>query len=341
MPLCAWGHADVVGTADDGLQAVVAGLLGIAAILYAAGLYRVSKRDVSRSVRLRALLFGAGWLALAMALVSPLAAMSEGLFSAHMIQHELLMVVAAPLLVLGRPLAMWTWALPAGWRASPGRVVHRPRFARLWGALSSPAVATAIHAAVIWVWHLPRVFELSEASVAAHALQHAAFLFSAVLFWWALLKPARRGGRIGAAVGCLFVTMLHTGALGVLLTFSGEVWYPAATAHASHWGLTPLEDQQLGGLVMWVIGGLPYVGAALAIAARWLSSSDSVGTTGVNTWSDRSHVESSRSPLSLDLPSGSDARHAGQAILGQGLDLRAETRRLPVPHHEVRRSGPA
>jgi putative membrane protein len=150
---------------------------------------------------------------------------------------------------------------------------QRRTFARSWDALASPLGASIVHAVAIWTWHVPRVFELSEASVAAHALQHTAFFFSAVLFWWALLKPAR-GSRIGAAVACLFVTMLHTGALGVLLTFSGDVWYPAATAEASRWGLAPLEDQQLGGLVMWVVGGLPYVAAALALAARWLTGSE-------------------------------------------------------------------
>ena len=268
----AWAHADAASAGGDELRIAAGALLAIAAVLYAKGFQRLSaSRRARGGVKRSAALFAAGWITLALALVSPLAATTEGLFSAHMIQHELIMVVAAPLLVLGRPLAMWTWALPRSRRAAPGRALHRPGFARVWRRLSSPLAATALHAAAIWMWHVPRVFELSEAGAAAHALQHAVFLASAALFWWALLKPAR-GGRIGAAVACLFVTMLHTGALGVLLTFSGDVWYPASTAHAPDWGLTPLEDQQLGGLVMWVVGGLPYVAAALALAARWFTS---------------------------------------------------------------------
>lgn len=269
----AWAHGDAIVAGDAALQAAVAALLVTAAMLYAKGFRRLP--GPHRSATRGAMLFAGGWATLALALVSPLAAWSEGLFSAHMIQHELLMVVAAPLLVLGRPLALWVWALPGQWRSKAGRAVHERSFAGVWRVVSSPLAATVLHAAAIWIWHVPRVFELSEASVAAHALQHAVFLFSAVLFWWALLKPAR-GGRIGAAVACLFVTMLHTGALGVLLTFSADVWYPSATSHAAHWGLTPLEDQQLGGLVMWVVGGLPYVAAALALASRWFRKPDAV-----------------------------------------------------------------
>jgi putative membrane protein len=268
----AWAHGDTAGASDEALRIAVGVLLLVAALAYAAGFYRIcALRSAPAGVKRNTALFALGWLTLALALVSPLAAMTEGLFSAHMIQHELLMVVAAPLLVLGRPLAMWTWALPAHWRALPARAVKRRAFAHLWNALTTPLAATAIHAAAIWTWHVPRVFELSEASIIAHALQHIAFLFSAVLFWWALLRPARTG-RIGAALACLFVTMLHTSALGVLLTFSGEVWYPASTARALHWGLTALEDQQLGGLIMWVPGAIPYIIAALALATRWFSA---------------------------------------------------------------------
>jgi putative membrane protein len=120
---------------------------------------------------------------------------------------------------------------------------------------------------------VPALFERAEASLVLHTLQHCAFLFTALLFWWAVLMPGRASA-IGACVLCLFITMLHTGALGVLLTFSGDVWYPASTAASFRWALTPLEDQQLGGLVMWIPGGIPYVVAALILAGRWFSLDD-------------------------------------------------------------------
>jgi putative membrane protein len=239
-------------------------------LLYAHGVFRLARsaRTHRRHIVGCAISFTVGWGVLAAALLSPLAGAAEQLFSAHMIQHELLMVAAAPLMVLGAPLAVWTWALPPRWRQRVAAPFHERHVRNIWCAISTPFAATLLHAVAIWMWHVPALFERAEASVAVHTLQHCAFLFSALLFWWTLLKPARDDARLGAAVVCLFLTMLHTGALGVLLTFSAELWYPVSTAGAGLWGLTPLEDQQLGGLVMWVPGGLPYVIAALLLAAR-------------------------------------------------------------------------
>jgi putative membrane protein len=266
----AFAHAD---HSDAGAEPWVAAALLIAGVLYLRGLYLLRRSaGVHRAAVIRtSALFGVGWLVLAGALVSPFAGATEGLFSAHMIQHELLMVLAAPLMVLGRPLAIWTWSLPPAWRRGAASPFRSRGFSRAWRFVSAPLPATVIHAIAIWLWHVPTLFEQAEASVVIHALQHSAFLGSALLFWWALLKPGRESGT-GAAVLCLFVTMLHTGALGVLLTFSGEVWYPASTSHAATWGLAALEDQQLGGLIMWVPGGIPYIVAALALAARWFRS---------------------------------------------------------------------
>jgi putative membrane protein len=272
----ALAHA-VQTSSRDSLKAWLAGILVAAAVAYARGLYALGRSAGPRraAVNRTACLFALGWSALAAALVSPLASATERLFSAHMIQHELLMVLGAPLMVLGRPLAIWTWALPAAWRRGAAAPLRREGFVAAWRVITTPAAASILHAAAIWVWHVPALFERAEASVALHALQHSSFLFSALLFWWSVLKPSRHGGA-GAAVLCLFLTMLHTGALGVLLTFSADVWYPASTSGAQGWGLTPLEDQQLGGLIMWVPGGLPYVIAALVLAGRWFGAGRTV-----------------------------------------------------------------
>jgi putative membrane protein len=115
------------------------------------------------------------------------------------------------------------------------------------------------------------LFERALHDQSVHVLQHASFFVTALLFWWTAIAPrgdAFRAG--GAAIASLFTTMLHTGALGALLTFSTAPWYASYRLGIAGSMLTPLEDQQLGGLVMWVPGGFVYVGAALAIAARWL-----------------------------------------------------------------------
>lgn len=256
----------------SGAESWLVPMLVLAVAWYVRGLYNLHSAAMHFAHMKRlAICFALGWAAIAIALVSPLALESAGIYSAHMLQHELLMVVGAPLMVLGRPLAIWTWALPARSRVAAVRPFRQPVVSIAWSCLSTPLVATLLHAAAIWVWHVPHVFERAQSSTILHALQHSAFLFTALLFWWVLLKP---GGeqRTGTALLCLFITMLHTTLLGVLLTFSDAVWYPAGTARAAHWGLTALEDQQLGGLIMWVPGAVPYIIAALALATRWFSA---------------------------------------------------------------------
>jgi putative membrane protein len=101
-------------------------------------------------------------------------------------------------------------------------------------------------------------------------LQHSSFLVSAALFWWALIQGRQGPIGHGAAVLYVFTTSVHSAALGALLTFGPFPWYPAYAEGAASWGLTPLEDQQLGGLLMWVPGGVLYLIASLALLAGWL-----------------------------------------------------------------------
>lgn len=216
--------------------------------------------------------FGLGWLALVIALVTPLDSLGGYLFSAHMVQHELLMVVAAPLLVLGRPLATWAWALPPAQRRGLGLAFQRRGWAPLWSALTDPLVAWSVHALALWVWHLPVLFNASLTHEGVHIAQHASFLVTALFFWWAVLGHDPRG-RFGPghSLASLFTTMLHTGALGALLTLSPTPWYAEYLPRAALLGFDPVQDQQLGGLVMWVPGGLAYAVAALAVLGRMLA----------------------------------------------------------------------
>jgi putative membrane protein len=213
--------------------------------------------------------YGAGWLLLAGALVSPLHWMGEHLFTAHMVEHEIIIAAAAPLLALARPVGAFLWALPAPLRRRLARTArHRP-IRTTWITLTSPVPATIWHGAVIWVWHAPILFDAAVASILMHRLQHVTFLASALAFWWALLRRCDRG----SAVLHLFATMIHTTLLGALITMAPRVFYVRQTVDSLRWGLTPLEDQQLAGLVMWVPAGTVYAGAALACAALWISQS--------------------------------------------------------------------
>jgi putative membrane protein len=251
-------------------------LLVLSLGLYALGVVRVwSAAQTGAGVRRwRVATFTAGWLALALALVSPLHALGGVLFSAHMTQHELLISVAAPLLVLGRPLVAYLWAMPPEWRRRAGAWSRAPSFAGAWRMLTLPSVAFGLHAIALWAWHLPGPYQATLTSELAHSLQHASFIFTALLFWWTVLGA--HGGELarGKSVLYLFATALQTGALGALLTFAPTLWYPAYAATTGAWGLSPLEDQQLGGLIMWIPGSLAYLVAALGIFAEWLRESE-------------------------------------------------------------------
>ena len=250
--------------------------LTLTAVLFAVGLWRLWHEAPKRkSVRTwEALCFAGGWFSLFVALVSPLHAWGSVLFSAHMSQHEVLMLVAAPLLVLGRPLVVFLWAFPVNWSRRLGNVAKLPPVNRAWQFLTIPLVAWLVHAVALWTWHVPVLFEAVLHKEWVHTLQHLSFLVSALLFWWALIHGPRGAMGYGAAVLYLFTTSIHSGALGALLTIAGSVWYPSYIGLTSSWGLTPLEDQQLGGLIMWIPAGLVYVIAGLALFAGWLREGD-------------------------------------------------------------------
>ena len=253
--------------------------LALAAALYGAGLARLWRRaGPGRGVHARrALAFAAGWLVTAIALVSPLDGLGAQLFSAHMLQHEMLMVVAAPLFVLGRPLGAFAWALPPAWRRGIGAFFHRPGWRVPWLVVTAPLAAWLIHALALWLWHIPTWFQAALVHEGVHALQHTSFLLAALLYWWSVIGHAAQRQR-GAAMASLFTTMIHTGALGALLTLSSVVWYPAYGTRTLAFGLDPLEDQQLGGLVMWIPAGAAYVACGLATAAQWLQGHGRVRT---------------------------------------------------------------
>jgi len=218
--------------------------------------------------------FATGWLVLALALVSPLHEASEQIFTAHMIQHELLMAVAAPLLILGRPLVVMLWALPHRARHGVASIARSHIVRTAWRALVKPFDAWLLFAVVVWAWHIPALYDATLHSDSVHALQHLSFLGSALLFWWAMLRTRTRAGA-GISVVLLFTTAVHTSVLGALMTFSRTPWYSPYATSAAVWGLTPIEDQQLAGLIMWIPLSVVYLVAALAVARRWLSDSES------------------------------------------------------------------
>lgn len=238
--------------------------LAASLLIYGLGASRV------RVPRLEMLAFLAGWCVLVVALLSPIAMLSEALFSVHMTQHELLMLVAAPLITLGRPLVPMLWAAPARWRH---RLKGGAGLSPAWSTLTAPAVVFLLHAIALWVWHLPPLYETAILDDRVHALQHVIFTGTACLFWWGLLRG--RYGRLGygAAVFYVFATAMHSGGLGALITFATAPLYPLYVARAGH-HVDPLADQQLAGLIMWIPAGAVLMIFGLALLSAWLGESE-------------------------------------------------------------------
>jgi putative membrane protein len=238
----------------------------LAHVLYVCGVMRAwARAGVSRIIHLwRAVAFMAGELVLVVALISPLDPLGETLLSAHMAQHILLAAVAPPLLVLGHPVRAWTWAFPQSWR----RMGATPPLRFLVGAagvLSRPATATVIAMLVLWLWHAPALFETALEIEWVHTLEHASFFFSSLLLWQAVLD--RRTRPVAAAV-VILIAFLTGGMLGGLLLLAPAPLYDWYGDLARLWGLTPIEDQQLAGLAMWVPAGGVYLVAFAVFALR-------------------------------------------------------------------------
>jgi putative membrane protein len=183
----------------------------------------------------------AGSALLALAMTSPLCRLAATLAAGHMAQ--LMLIIAAAALLASGPPRAGAWPAP-GLRT-----------------------ATALHGVALWLWHVPPVYALVLQQPTVHVLAYALLVLSGWCFWRAVLHaPATLRG---AALLALLATMAHTGLLGALLTFAGTLLYPLQAPGARAWGLAPLEDQQLAGLLMWVLGGAAYLGCAVGLALHW------------------------------------------------------------------------
>ncbi|WP_374471790.1 cytochrome c oxidase assembly protein [Phenylobacterium sp.] len=269
LPGAALAHAPEP-TGWGGPEAWIAAPWLLTAALYGAGFLRLWRRSTTGRAELarRGRIFAAGLATLAVSSLSPLHALSGRSFTAHMIEHELIMLAAAPLFVWSRPLGVMLWAFPARGRQGLAAVPRSRAGAGLWRFFSDPLLSTTLQAAAVWVWHLPSLFDRALKHEGWHAAQHLSFFVTALLFWSAMLGPRRN---VWVAAFCLFATSMVTGALGAFMALSESPWYgPYAALGLAAFGLTPAEDQQLAGLLMWVPGGLFHAVVAAALLAPHL-----------------------------------------------------------------------
>jgi putative membrane protein len=219
--------------------------------------------------------FAGGVASLALALLSPIGTLAGQLNWVHMIQHTLLMLVAAPLLVAGSPGVVALWAVSGRWGRARARLVKRMRLRKvsrymLW----QPLVVWGVFAGVLWVWHVPGLYTAALRNQLVHDVQHLAFVVAACLYWRLVLDPL---GRVRLtpmlAVVYLFTMSLHGMLLGVFMVLAPGVWYEDYAATAPAWGVTALEDQQIAGWIMWMPACAIYAFIAAVIFGRWLHRS--------------------------------------------------------------------
>lgn len=250
-------------------------LLGIvlAGTAYVWAVRRVNRaHPTNRHPAFRSWLFIGGLAAIGVALLSPIEAYEGVLFSVHMIQHMLLELVAAPLLLAGAPitLALRVARPPARkWLLAvlQSRIVH---------VISFPVVAWVLFAAVNWGWHFSVLYDDALENVALHYLQHATFLVAALLFWWPVVGADPSPWRLPHPVRLLylFLAMPQNSFLGVALMSASTVLYPHYLTNTRDWGLSPIEDQALGGVIMWVVGDVAFLAGMLIVVVLWMRHED-------------------------------------------------------------------
>jgi putative membrane protein len=250
-------------------------LLGLALLvwLYSQGVARVWRAGAGRGVAgWQVWCFGGGAVALGAALISPLDALAGQLASAHMVQHMVLMNLAAPLLVLSSPAVVVLNGLPPAYRRPLGWLWQRFDPTAPSAVLRNPAATWGLYAAVLWGWHLPPLYEAALRDPVVHDIQHLTFFAAAFVFWRIVLDPIgwRRTGP-GIGLVYLFTTTLHATVLGVFMALAPTPWYSVYEGLTDPWGLTVLEDQQLAGLIMWMPACLAYAVAAAGVLGVWLA----------------------------------------------------------------------
>jgi putative copper resistance protein D len=226
----------------------------------------------NRHPRIRTWSFMGGLVAIGLALASPIEAYEGVLFSVHMIQHLILMLVAAPLLLAGGPITLTLRVASPSVRRGLLRVLHSP----VVKVISFPVLTWALFAAVNWGWHFSTLYDDALENQLLHYAQHATFLGTALLFWWPITGVDPGPWRMPYPVRLfyLFLALPQNSFLGVALLSAGSVLYPHYLTNARPWGPTPLEDQQLGGVLMWVAGDIAFLVAMAVVIVAWMRAEE-------------------------------------------------------------------
>jgi putative membrane protein len=243
-------------------------------LLYSRGWYRLSKALPKLISTWRLVAFAAGIVSLWVAVGSPLAALDEQLLTAHMVQHLLLMIVAAPLILLGAPTITLLHGLPRRFvRYALGPVMRWRPVHRVGGICTHPAFCWLAACVAVIGWHVPAAFDLALQSHCWHEVEHACFFGAGLLFWWPVIRPwpsIAESPRWSVPLYLFFAT-LPCDALSAFLAFCDHVVYRPYLSARGAFNLSPLQDQELAGALMWVTVTFAYLIPALVVTIQILS----------------------------------------------------------------------
>lgn len=257
---------------------VVLGLL-LAAVLYVRG-WRMLRRQTRGRAGLRpwrAWCFGAGLGSIALALLSPVDTYGHLFFFLHMTQHMLLIIFGAPFLLLGAPLVPMMLGLPRSVRGAVGYLFSaKLPFRKIMHFLTTPLVAMISFLLIIGMWHVPRYYDAAQGASWVHYLEHIMFLGGALLYWWPVIHPSggKRRLNTGLALGYLLASLVEGMVLGAILTFAPDPLYATYKAVPRIWGLSVIADQQIAGLIMWLIGGSLYLIPVFVLLSEFINEDD-------------------------------------------------------------------
>lgn len=265
------------GLTDWSWEPSILASIAVAAGWYAVGVGRLHHRlEARRLVGLREIgAYGAGLATLFIALVSPIDGIADQLFWIHMIQHLLLLLLAAPMLVLGRPALAFLWAFGPTGRKRVGRASTRLGLTRGINGLMHPIVVWPLFCGVFVLWHFPGPYQWALRDETIHTLEHLSFLIASLMFWSIVIEPSgRRRLEFGPTLVFVTTAAILSGLPGALISLAPRPLYAAHASGEAAWGLSPLEDQQLAGLVMWIPGGFIYLAAVAFVFLQWLQQGD-------------------------------------------------------------------
>jgi cytochrome c oxidase assembly factor CtaG len=253
--------------------------LGLFATAHLAGRWRLKKRGAHALIKpWRTVSYLGGLAVLWVALMSPIDVLSGQFFYMHMIQHLLLVMIAPPLLLIANPMPIMMWGLPRALRTEIGRWLRpESQVRQVLRAITTPGLVWLYFVAALVGWHEPSAYNLTLVSEFFHDLEHLTFFGTAMLFWWHVIgsaphihKKLSPGLRIGYALSVVPASALT----GIAISFASEPIYTYYTTVPRLGGMTVMEDQMLGGVIMWIPGSMMYIVAALILLAYWIRAEE-------------------------------------------------------------------